>query len=111
MAEPPAACGQRLLVHVVDQRALTSHPRPFACIPSETGYRDVSYLAFANAINRAALWLGDVSDPEETLVYMGPGDLRYQIFILAAAKSSNVVRCRNFALELPQRGIREIVHI
>ena len=94
---PPAPpfCGQRLLSHLVDERAHANHTRPFASIPRATraadGYTNVSYRDFANAIDRLALWITDnIGHPErecETVVYLAPGDLRYQIVALAAVKA------------------------
>lgn len=90
--------GRRLLNNVVDARAAAGHERPYASIPLSSsprdGFRDISYGAFANAINRCANWLEQsfgTSNGEETIVYMGPSDLRYHVLALAAVKTGYVV--------------------
>lgn len=90
--------GQRLLPHVIDERARNRHSRAYASIPltndPRDGFWDVSYAVFANAINRCAIWLRKeigTSSSFETLVYIGPQDLRYQILCIAAIKTGHVV--------------------
>lgn len=91
--------GRRLLSTVVDDRAAAGYERPFASIPRSKsvrdGFRDISYAVLANAVNRCAAWLRDtvaVTKEDETVIYIGPLDLRYQILALAAAKSGHIVR-------------------
>ena len=96
---PPPNCGKRLLPHLVDERAASGHERAFASIPrtksARDGYIDISYATLANAVNRLALWIlehvGSPRRPCETLVYLAPSDLRYQIIALAAAKTGFIV--------------------
>lgn len=92
--------GKRLLSHVVDERAAQSDQTtlPYASIAQgasvQEGYRDISYATFANAINRAAQWLWDVagkSEQPQTITYIGPFDLRYQILSLAVVKSNHIL--------------------
>lgn len=90
--------GQRLISHVIDERAKDRHPRPFASVSRSSnvkdGFEDISYVRLANAINRAAGWLRDTfGSPEkpETVMYMAPFDFRYQILALAAVKSNHVM--------------------
>lgn len=93
-------CGRRLLNHLIDERAAAGHRRPFASIPITNrvagGYRDISYLDYANAINRLAQWLFDhVGPPDrefEPIVYVAAGDLRYHVLSMAAVKVGYVVR-------------------
>ena len=94
----PPGCGRRLLTTLIDERAKTNHVRPFASIPrtidAADGYRDISYRTFANAINRLAQWIitqVGTSTRYESLVYLGPGDFRYQLLAMAAVKSGHVV--------------------
>ena len=94
----PPNYGRRLLPSVIDERARTGHRRPYASIPVSDdigdGYRDITYRAFANAINRCAIWIRgliNISQDFETLVYIGPADLRYQILCMAAVKTGYVV--------------------
>ena len=97
---PPYKCGARLLSHIIDERAQSQHVRSFASIPRtenvEDGYVDVSYETFANAINTLGHWITENVGPpvvqDETLVYIGPTDLRYQIVCMAAVKVGYIVR-------------------
>ena len=53
------------------------------------GWRDVTYKDLADAVNRAAWWLErkfGKSETFETLAYLAPADIRYSIFVIAAAK-------------------------
>ncbi|EME42645.1 hypothetical protein DOTSEDRAFT_175863 [Dothistroma septosporum NZE10] len=95
----PRDCGQRLLSHVIDERASNNHKRPFAAIPKTSnpgdGYRDISYTTFANAINRLAQWLlAELGPPvrkHESVVYIAAPDLRYHILCMAAVKAGYVI--------------------
>jgi acyl-coenzyme A synthetase/AMP-(fatty) acid ligase len=53
-------------------------------------YRKITMRDMSNAVNRAAWWLranlGE-STNFETLSYMGPADIRYGIFFIAAIKA------------------------
>ncbi len=90
--------GRRLLPHLIDERARNHHSRPYASVPiskePRDGFREISYIQFANAINRCARWILDQvgrSGSFEALAYMGPQDLRYQIIVIAAIKTGRVV--------------------
>ena len=103
--------GRRLLSSIIDERAQTGHKRPYASIPVsddiDDGYRNITYRRFANAINRCALWLRGLigtSQNFETLVYIGPADLRYQIICMAAVKIGYVVSMP----QLPKPGCTKI---
>jgi acyl-CoA synthetase (AMP-forming)/AMP-acid ligase II len=94
----PPNCGKRLLTHLIDERAASYHRRPFFSLPKTNnladGYEDISYANFANAINKLATWiLKEIgrSCTFQTLVYIGPMDLRYQILVMAAVKTGHVV--------------------
>ncbi|KAH8799065.1 putative linear gramicidin synthase subunit D [Xylogone sp. PMI_703] len=86
---------QDALVNVLDFIAKETPQLLYAEIPvSETsympGYRKVNYEQLANAVNGAARYLHDALGPGEdfeTLAYIGPNDLRYNIFILGAIKA------------------------
>ena len=48
----------------------------------------------ANSVNRCAWWLDDhldECDKPKIILYIGPLDLRYLIFVLAAAKAGHIV--------------------
>lgn len=74
----------------------------FASIPRnnariEDGYRDITYAKFAKAVNKAARYMVQKLGKEgkarfETVHYVGPQDLRYMIFVLAASKAGRKVR-------------------
>ena len=86
---------QDTLVSLVDEKARVSPEAIYAEIPNSTttvdeGYTKITYQTFANVINRATWWLEENlgrSDNFETLAYIGPNDLRYNVFILAAIKA------------------------
>lgn len=80
-------------IHLLEQRAQTGHDRPFANIPKSKdlsqGFMDVAYEHLANAVNRVAWWLEDVTGgakPGTCFSWSGPNDLRYALFLLAAMK-------------------------
>jgi hypothetical protein len=82
--------GRRLLPVLVEE---LDPERLFAHVPRSThlqdGFIDVTCRSFARAINRAAGWLEDTFGKSlsfQTLAYFGPSDIRYCIFLLAAAK-------------------------
>ena len=86
---------QDTLINLVDSRAKRNPEAPYAEYPAsptnfEGGYTKVSYHDFANAINGAAWWLEEKfgrSEEFQTLAYIGPNDLRYNVFVLAAIKA------------------------
>ena len=90
----PPKCGKRLIPHIIDGLALTNPRKVFASYPRSSnlqeGFRDVNYLQLANAINACAWWIESQvgkSHVLETLAYIGPSDLRYAIFTVAAIKT------------------------
>lgn len=93
-----APYGQRLLTHVIDERARQGHARPYASIPRgaspSDGFQNISYGIFANAIDRCAYWVQErfgLSTSYQTIAYIGPLDMRYNIFAMAAVKTGFVV--------------------
>lgn len=84
--------GERLLTATVDHLADTDPTKICFSIPltpSPTVCVDISYERFANSIDRLAWWLEQnvgLSDNYETICYLGPPDLSYFIFALAACK-------------------------
>jgi acyl-CoA synthetase (AMP-forming)/AMP-acid ligase II len=56
----------------------------------DDGYRKVTYKEVANAVHAVAWWIDHhvgkpaANDGSETLVYMGPNDLRYAILVLGS---------------------------
>ena len=88
--------GTRLVVQELDRIADVDPDRPFCAIPVddsnvEAGFQDVSYARIANGSNKVAWWLERTigKGPPgyfETLAYLGPLDLRYTLFLVAAVK-------------------------
>ena len=94
----PPDCGRRLIPKVIDDTACNDPRRTFLAVPKsshiEDGFVDVSYSAFARAINRCSWWMESKlgrSVTFEPLLYLAPLDYRYFIVLLAAAKTGHVV--------------------
>ncbi|RYC56734.1 hypothetical protein CHU98_g9467 [Xylaria longipes] len=109
--------GQRSIPDIIDDVAKNEPLRVFASIPvSEdlsNGYIDVTYRAVSNAINRASWWLSEslgLANTSEVFSYIGPNDLRYSIFLVAAIKCgyqmmiSSPRNSREYQVELLQRS-------
>ena len=91
---------KQLLNHLVDGKARTRPEAVWAKVPKDpttydAGYRKITYLAFANAVNGIASWilqhLGR-SSTFETIAYFGVWDPRYIIVTLGAVKAGYKVR-------------------
>lgn len=99
--------GERLLTATVDSIADADPTRTCFVIPdesSEIDYIDISYKRFANSINRLAWHLKQtigVSDQFETVCYLGPPDLLYFVFALAACKCGFKVSRNSLLLDYP----------
>ncbi|KAI0468452.1 male sterility protein-domain-containing protein [Xylaria cf. heliscus] len=109
--------GQRSIPDIIDDVAKSEPLKVFASIPiSEDlsdGYIDVSYRDVANAINRASWWLSEslgLANTSEVFSYIGPNDLRYSIFLVAAIKCGYQMmlpsprNSRKYQVELLQRS-------
>jgi acyl-coenzyme A synthetase/AMP-(fatty) acid ligase len=88
--------GKRLLPHIVDVRAKAGYSQAFAMYPKSVnaaeGFRSISYVEIANAVNRVSWWLdAELGEKEDTFVYFGPNDLRYIILVLATIKTGRKV--------------------
>ncbi|PVI02245.1 acetyl-CoA synthetase-like protein [Periconia macrospinosa] len=87
-----------LLPHIIDNLATFGPNAPFAMYPNSPltysdGYRTVTYKELANAVNGLAWWLDANLGPSttfEVLAYVGPNDVRYFAFMLAAVKAGYV---------------------
>ncbi|KAJ0423276.1 hypothetical protein BJY00DRAFT_310406 [Aspergillus carlsbadensis] len=85
----------RLLPALLDYRAARSPDLVWAKFPVsptsyEQGFRAATYAQMRNAVDRVAWLLVEQigrSKTVETLAYLGPGDLRYHIVLLAAVKT------------------------
>jgi hypothetical protein len=83
-----------LLPHIIKKHAQADPSGVFARVPAGTkytdGYRDVSKLQFKEAVDHTALLIRQTlgeSKNFETLTYIGPGDLRYSIVLIAGIKA------------------------
>ena len=110
-SEASSAASRRLLHMTIDEIAAKTPERVWGSIPRSAnlsdGYRDISYVTFANAINRLAWFLQSKlgkSSMFETVAYIGKSsgwlhqfypaqrsaglpDMRYHIMCMAAAKT------------------------
>ncbi|RGP62903.1 acetyl- synthetase [Fusarium sporotrichioides] len=93
LSAPAVQYGRRLIPQLISERAEQEPTKIFASIPisnkPESGFTDVSYSTLAKAVDRASWWLYEImahSRSQEVLAYMGPNDLRYPIFVVAAMK-------------------------
>lgn len=88
------------LTNIVDFTARKTPQALYAEFPIsptsyDAGYRKVNYKTFANAINGTAWYLHETLGPGndfETLAYIGPNDMRYNVFALGAVKAGYKVR-------------------
>ncbi|KAL8782846.1 MAG: hypothetical protein Q9195_009553 [Heterodermia aff. obscurata] len=86
--------GRRLIPSIVDELATSSPGFLFAQVPKTSqfadGLIDVTIKDFASAIDHAAYWIESLvgkSDDSSVIAYLGPNDLRYLIFAVAARKA------------------------
>ncbi|KAL2821419.1 hypothetical protein BDW59DRAFT_109738 [Aspergillus cavernicola] len=85
----------RLLPSILDHRAASQPDRVWAKFPTSPtsyaqGFRSATYRQIYNAVNSIAWKLAKTigtSTAFDTLAYLGPGDLRYHIVLLAAIKT------------------------
>lgn len=85
--------GRRLVPKLIDERAEREPTKIFSSIPISDdltdGYHDITYATLARAIDRAAWWLHDATGQSPKgckFASLGPNDLRYVIFVVAAMK-------------------------
>ncbi|KAK2595805.1 hypothetical protein QQS21_006568 [Conoideocrella luteorostrata] len=91
----PATEVRQHMLEGLELRKKTSPNETFAKLPATPstyadGFRAITNLEVWNAVNRVAWWLDENlgrSQNFETLAYLGPGDLRYSIILLAAMKT------------------------
>ena len=98
---PDVQHGNRILLSVVEQLAEEEPAGVWASIPIDVndvskGYKDLTFSQLNNAACRAALWLRDhlpeSPQPFQSFAYVGPSDIRYAAFAIAAGKLKKVVR-------------------
>ena len=86
---------KEILINIVDFTARKSPQALYAEFPIsatsyDAGYRKVNYADLANAVDGVAWWLTNTLGPGkdfETLAYIGPNDLRYNVLVLGAVKA------------------------
>ncbi|GKZ26995.1 putative NRPS-like protein biosynthetic cluster [Aspergillus brasiliensis] len=86
---------EHTLLEILDHYARLRPDAIFAEYPHSPstysqGYRKITYLDLANAVNGAAKWLIDnigIGDGSTKLAYIGPNDVRYSVLTLAAIKA------------------------
>jgi acyl-CoA synthetase (AMP-forming)/AMP-acid ligase II len=84
-----------ILVNIVDYMARKAPRALYAEFPISptsynAGYRKITYEDLANAVNGVAWWLEKMLGKGknfETLAYVGPNDMRYNVIILGAVKA------------------------
>jgi acyl-CoA synthetase (AMP-forming)/AMP-acid ligase II len=92
-----------LLPHVLFKLAAEFPDMTYAMFPINSsnislGYRNITFSKVANAVNAVAWWIkSNIGNPEkadgsETLVYMGPTDIRYAVLCLGAVVAGYKVR-------------------
>jgi acyl-CoA synthetase (AMP-forming)/AMP-acid ligase II len=91
----------KLLINVIAEKAKRSPDDTYMRYPGldweTTGYKSISWIQYASAIDKIAYWLdthlGTVKETE-TIAYFGPNDARYAILIPASIKTRRKVRCK-----------------
>lgn len=90
--------GKRLVIHVLDHYAQNEPDRPYAYLPLSSdpkdGWEVVTFKQLANAVNfvghelvRGLADHGNQSEDFPTVAYIGPGDIRYVVFMLACIRA------------------------
>ena len=86
--------GCRPLPSLLDGIAYSDPSRIFASIPKTTrpqdGFSNIDYGSLAGAVSNCVCFLKHevkLKHPFETIAYLGPTDLRYQIICFAALKA------------------------
>ena len=65
----------------------------------DSGYTQITYAQFANAINGTAYWMEGAlgrGDNGETLTYIGPNDPLYGVLVVAAVKVGYKVNAHQY---------------
>ena len=84
------ATTEKLVPNVIRQQQ--HRVRPYASIVGLDGIvQSISFFTLENASNSAAWFLAEKVKDDE-LYYMGPNDIRYLIWVIAAMKTGKCVR-------------------
>ncbi|KAI1384255.1 uncharacterized protein F4822DRAFT_64821 [Hypoxylon trugodes] len=93
------ATTENLLPNII--RRQKSRTRPFASIVGVEGViRNVTFSDLENASNRAA-WYLHKNIADDQVLYMGPNDIRYLIWVIAAVKTRKCVLFPSLANQIP----------
>ncbi len=84
-----------ILINIIEARTRANPDFVYAEFPIsatsyDQGFRKVTNVDFLNAINGAAWYLNKALGPGknfETLTYIGPNDLRYNVLVFGAVKA------------------------
>jgi hypothetical protein len=105
-----------LLPHLIKQNAQIDPDAVFAQIPAGTkytdGYQNVTNLQLDNAINHTAFLIKKIlgeSKDFETLAYIGPGDLRYSIVVVAGIKVGYKVICLTVITQTASFSLTQLI--
>lgn len=88
--------GERLVPHVIDEWSRCHPDTIWAAYPptlealAQGDLISITWKTLSNSINRLAWWLSEQlghGDHLETLCYVGPSDIRYFVFAVAACKA------------------------
>jgi acyl-coenzyme A synthetase/AMP-(fatty) acid ligase len=84
----PSMGNEKLLLDVVQRLA---SERPWATVVSISGaVRALTYDDLENASNRLA-WILSEKSTEKDIMYIGPNDVRFVIWVMAAARTGKCV--------------------
>lgn len=95
----PDNVGRRLMPTVIDEKARLTPQAVWCSLPYDDsdltkGYEDVTYVRFANAINKLSWFIHEKLGPSdcfETIAYMGRPDIRYHVVQMAIIKTGHKV--------------------
>ena len=89
--------GRRLMVNLLDERAATEPDREWISVPKTDdpadGWKPITYAQGAKSVNQLAHKIANFThhSPVEgdfpTIAFIGPNDIRYLVFVLAAVKT------------------------
>ncbi|KAE8152317.1 hypothetical protein BDV25DRAFT_170593 [Aspergillus avenaceus] len=92
MAQTSNAGRRRLMATVVDELARSDSNHRFGVIPTNEGFRDLTFGQLASAVDAFARWIEEKigkAENHETVAYMGRNDILYLVFILACNKTGH----------------------
>lgn len=97
--------GRNPVPNIFDAKAKDPTSRPYAYIAKSAtnpadGFDEIRYPKITNAINRVSWWLVNEAGlaDGDAFAYMGPSDLRYVAFTIAALKTGRKVGFSLFIL-------------